>query len=153
MTLGLLPEPGAIFALPNNFLFPGLGFATAWAYTLGYALDIPDKAVNFAIYMGYWWPDINPAIWMSFFVFPPLIFNYLNARRYGDIDYALTSLKVLTVLIIIIVGFIIVGGGTNTVPLLATNNKTHEPIFCGSNLNQTDCLSPPGFRCTLPNTI
>jgi amino acid transporter len=157
--ISLLPEPGAPFSLPNNFLLRGIvrkcnkyfpdikGFATAYCYVLGYAFDIPDKAIAFSVYMGYWKPDVSPFVWISIFVIPPLIFNYFNARRYGDIEYTITAIKIVAILWIIVLGFIIVAGGTGIVPLLATNDNT-QPIFCGEN--QTDCLPAPGFKCKCP---
>jgi amino acid permease len=120
------------------------GFATAYCYVLGYAFDIPDKAIAFSIYMGYWCPDVSPFVWISIFILPPIVFNYFNARRYGDIEYTITAIKIVAILGIIVLGFIIVGGGTDTVALLATNNDT-QPVFCGGK--QTNCLLTPGFKC------
>ena len=142
--LGLLPEPGAVFGLPNDFLYPGIGFATAYCYTLAYALDIPDKATNFSIYMGFWFPDVSPYVWISIFIWFPLIFNYFNVRRYGNIEFTITSVKLLSLIAIVFIGFVTVAGGTDSVALLATDNN--QPVFCGGG-NQQNCLPSPGFIC------
>jgi amino acid transporter len=128
------------------------GVATAICYTLGYALDIPDKAISFAIYMSYWIPDrVSPLLslfWIFIFIWPPLIFNYFNVRKFGEIEFTLTSLKIFGIWGIIILGFVIVGGGTGREPLLATD-ANFEPIPC--SLNSTSCLGPsPGFICEHP---
>jgi len=122
------------------------GFATAFCYTLAYALDIPDKAIAFSIYMSYWKPlsHVSPFWWLFIFIILPFVFNALNVRRFAEFEYGLTLLKIMAILGIIVVGVIIVGGGTDHSPLLATNNDT-QPMFCG--LNQTNCLSTPGFIC------
>jgi len=125
--------------------FPELkGFATAYCYVLGYAFDIPDKAIAFSIYMGYWLPDVSFFVWLPIFILHPIFFNYFNVRRYGDIEYTITAIKIVVIVGIIVVGFIIVGGGTDTLPLLATDNDT-QPVFCGNN--QAGCLPARGFRC------
>jgi len=121
------------------------GFACAWCYTLGYALDIPDKAIAFSNYMAYWRPDDQPAIWITIFIIAPLLFNLLDVRRYGEIEFIFTTIKIYAIFGIIALGFIIIAGGTLTTPLLGTNNAA-QPVPCGNN--QTDpCLPLPGFKC------
>lgn len=118
------------------------GFAAAWFYAFGYALDVPVKANAFSIYMAYWFPDINPNAWITIFIILPVLFNLLNVRKYGEIEFFFTVIKVLTIFGAIIVGFVIVAGGTGKEPLLGTSNG--KPVPCG---NSTDCLPLPGFRC------
>lgn len=113
---------------------------------LGYALDIPDKAIAFSIYMGYWLPDVSPFLWLSIFILPPIFFNYFNVRRYGDIEYTVTAIKIVAIVGIIVVGVIILGGGTDTLRLLATNNHT-QPVFCADDTQPGPCLPAPGFSC------
>lgn len=97
--------------------------------------------------MAYWFPDKSPVIWTSSFPILPLIFNILNVRKYGEIEFFFASLKVITIVGIVVLGLVIVAGGSNGVPLLATNNKG-QPVSCA--LNQTDCLPAPGFECNPP---
>lgn len=103
--------------------------------------------------MTYWSSPAHVSlyVWITIFIIFPFFANYFTVRTLGEAEYILTSLKITAFLGITVLGFIIVGGGTDALPLLATNNNT-QPIFCG--LNQSNCLSPPGFRCKhLPNFI
>lgn len=126
------------------------GFAVAWCYFIGYALDLADKAIAFSIYMLRWFPDVPSAVWVSIFILLPLAFNLLNVRRYGEIEFTLTAIKIMAILGLIILGFLIAIGGTGTTQLLATNNAD-QPIPCGNN--QTGCLSAPGFKCKTPHKL
>jgi amino acid permease len=115
--------------------------------TIGYALDISDKAIAFSIYMAYWLPNTPPIIWISIFIILPLAFNLLNVRRFGDVEFTFTAVKVVTILGLIILGFVIAAGGVSKAPLLGTDIATGRPISCGAN--QTGCLSAPGFHCII----
>src|SRR5436190_1928847 len=130
----MLPLYGAIFSLPNRFWKPEIvripiicftdnkGFVCAWCYTIGYALDIPGKTIVFSRYMAYWRPDDSPFIWISIFIWIPLLFNLLNIRRYGEIEFVFTTIKIQGIFGIIILGCIIIAGGTLREPLLGTNS-------------------------------
>lgn len=117
----------------------------------GYAMDIPLKAVAFADYLGYW-TDMNQnghrvGAFVCFFVVP-LFFNCINVRKYGELEFWLTIIKVTTVLGLIILGIVIAAGGVAS-PLLGTD-ATFHPVPCPENaIGQ--CLSSPGFGCILLN--
>src|SRR6266496_1157656 len=117
-------------------------FSCGWCYILGYTLDFPTKAVFFSIYMSYWWPNVPPGIWITIFFVLPILFNFFNVRRYGEIEFFLTTLKILSILGLVIIGFIIVADGTRSELRLAldSNNRT---IPC---VNMTGCLPNPGFK-------
>jgi len=115
---------------------------------IGYALDIPIKAIAFSIYVSYWLPNSPPILWIFIFLILPLGLNLLNVRKIGEFEFTFTVIKVLTILGLIILGFIIVGGGTGRQPLLGTENG--KPVLCG---NSTDCLPPPGFTCIFLNFL
>lgn len=94
--------------------------------------------------MAYWHPDISPIIWIGIFIIFPFAFNFFNVRKYGEIEFVLTTIKVVTIAGVVILGFVIVAGGLTTSPLLATNSAS-QPVPCSQN--STNCLSAPGFKC------
>jgi hypothetical protein len=117
----------------------------------GYAIDIPNKAVAFADYLGYW-ADMNnkgnrAGAFVCFFAVP-LFFNCLNVRKYGRFEFGLTLIKIMTVLGLIILG-IVIGAGGVTSPLLGTSAE-YRPVPCAKNAIGQQCLSPPGFACKHP---
>ena len=87
----------------------------------------------------------NAAAIVVFFI-PPILINVLNVRKYGEVEFWMTTIKLTTLLGLIILGVVIAAGGVSS-PLLGTNANYH-PVPC----NQTDinhqCLPKAGFICS-----
>lgn len=139
--VSFLPLPGSIFTLANRFLTPGIGFAGGCLYCFGYAVDFPNKAVAFANYMSYW-SDKPRVLWISIFFVFPIAFNILNVRKYGEVEYWFTAIKVVTIVGLIICGLLIAMNVTGTA-LLGTDNNL-RPVPCANN-TIGQCLTAPGF--------
>lgn len=121
-------------------------------YIFGYAIDIPNKAVAFADYLGYW-VDMNSngsraGAFIGFFVVLLFVNWSLSVRSYGRLEFVLTLIKVITVLGLTILGIVIAAGGV-TSPLLGTSAE-YRPVPCADNAVGAQCLSPPGFGCKYP---
>lgn len=157
--IALLPIRGAVFMLPYRFLYRGVvysskvlrlinqGFACGWIYIFGYVMDFANKAVAFSEYLTYWTGSLNQkghavAEITCFFVVPILV-NILNVRKYGEVEFWLTAIKVGVIVIIIIVGFVIAVGGSPS-PMLGTDPITFKPIPCNATLG--NCTSGPGIH-------
>ena len=83
-------------------------------------------------------------MWITIFIVFPFFANKFTVPTLRETEYILTSLKITAIIKVIVLGFVIVSGGTDTVPLLVISNNT-QLIFC--DFNESNCLSPPGFRC------
>ena len=114
--------------------------------TTSYVLPFPLLAA--AEIMAFWLPNINPAVWITVFFLVPITFNFFNVRKYGELEYWLTSVKVVACVGIIILGILLPMDASTSQPLLGTNNVngTLQLIPC---LNSTtdDCVPQPGFSC------
>jgi amino acid permease len=74
--------------------------------------------------------------------------NLLNVRIYGEVEFWLTAIKILTIVVIILVGFVIVAGGAPQ-PLLGLNAQ-YRVVPCSANDPKVaECVPPPGFSRTL----
>ena len=94
-----------------------------------------------------YWPlakNVHSALWIIIFTAFPFAFNLLYVRRYGEFEYWITMIKVVTLIVIILLGILLPLGATGGPPLLATNGI--EPVLCESV--NSDCLLSPGFNCT-----
>ena len=88
--------------------------------------------------------DQGIEIWLFFLI--PVLVNILNVRRYGEIEFWLTAVKIQAILVIIIVGFVIAAGGRPQ--LLGTDLTQYNVVPCSPNVT---CVPPPGFpRILLP---
>jgi len=125
------------------------GFACGWIYIFGYVIDFANKAVAFSQYITYWSGSQNQTghsiVEITCFFVVPILVNILTVRKYGEVEFWLTAIKVQVILVIIITGFVIaVGGGPS--PKLGTDFSTYQVIEC----NDVNCTSPPGIHRLFP---
>jgi yeast amino acid transporter len=113
----------------------------------------PAKLVAASSLMTFWVPKdrIDPAIWISLYAISPIIFNMFNVRRYGEIEFWLTTLKVVTIIGLIFMGLLLAMGASNYTLLLGTDGE-HNLIPC-DNPSIDNCVQPPGFNCITLFTI
>jgi amino acid permease len=113
------------------------------------AMGISTPLVAVASRMTFWVPQshIGSAVWISVYLIFPIAFNFFNVRRYGEIEYWLTSLKTATCVGLIILGILLpldVYAGPRK---LGTLGNTHL-IECINPITDR-CVPNPGFNCTL----
>ncbi|KAL1901809.1 hypothetical protein Sste5346_001512 [Sporothrix stenoceras] len=123
------PMPGGQFALAARFVSPELGFAMGWLYWYNYIVVLPAEMSAAAVLISYWTPagDVdstctagicNNAMWVGLLLIFVFVINYAGTRIYGEMEFWFASIKVVTILGLIIAGIVIsAGGGPN-----------HEPI-------------------------
>jgi len=113
-------------------------------------IDFANKAVAFSQYMTYWTGPANQqghsvAEITCFFIIPVVI-NVLNVRKYGEVEFWLTAIKVQIIVVIIIVAFVIAAGGAPA-QLLGTDGLANV-VECTPILQAAgNCTDPPGFVC------
>ena len=126
------------------------GFACGWAYWFAYCIGFAAQLVTIQNIFAVWLPDKSKypsEIWITVFLILPVLFNYLNVRRYGEIEYWLTVIKVATFVGIIILGILLPMHASPDAVLLGTS-ADYQPVVCTENaLNGTACLEPQGFDC------
>jgi amino acid permease len=145
---------------------------TGWSYWLAYTIGVASQLIAAANIMDFWpaTRNINPAAWITIFFIPPLLFNNFNVRRYGEFEYWLTVIKIVTVVGLIVLGIFLPLNASPSERLLRTVlldnttsavegttvylNSTSSDLLlpCPSNatgLNFT-CVGTPGFGCKNP---
>ena len=97
--------------------------------------------------MYYWLPGVAPSVWIGVFFVLPICFNLLNVRKVGEIEFTFTTIKVLTLVGLVIFGCVIIAGGVDG-PFLSGLDSNYHPVTCDQN-NGTigTCISPRGFNC------
>jgi len=112
-------------------------------------MAFPAKLVAAASLMRFWVSAdrINPSVWISVYGVLPITFNMFNVRRYGEIEFWLTSVKVATCLGLIILGLLLPMGASDDAPLLGTS-PTGVLIPC-TDPTIDNCVQTPGFNCMI----
>ncbi|WVQ82120.1 hypothetical protein IAT38_004248 [Cryptococcus sp. DSM 104549] len=114
----LYPVAGAFTHYAARFVDPALGFATGINYWYSYAITIPTEIVAGTIIISYWDTTTNAAAYISVLFVSILIINFLGARAYGEAEFWFSSIKVITIVGLIILGIILMcGGGPNHDPI------------------------------------
>lgn len=97
--------------------------------------------------MAIWLSDENYAyMWITIFFIIIVLFNFLNVRRYGEIEFWLTVTKLVTIVGIIILGLVLVTGASAKTRQLGTSSD-NTAITCPSNSTEGQCVPAPGFAC------
>jgi amino acid permease len=116
-------------------------------YNCSYAMGIPTPLVAAANITSFWAPtnQLNPGLWISVYLVAPIAFNFFNVRRYGEIEFWLASIKVITCVGLVVLGFLLLMGAS-TAPLLLGTDPNHNIIPCTNNTSD-NCVQMPGFNC------
>ena len=105
-----LPVSGSFSTYSTRFVDPALGFAMGWNYWFNWAITLAVDISTAAIVMQFWLPHIPG--WIFSLIALVLIFtiNALSVRSFGETEYWLSLIKVITVLIFIAVGVLTIFG-------------------------------------------
>ncbi|KAL9935452.1 hypothetical protein V8E36_005800 [Tilletia maclaganii] len=104
--ISYLPIPGGYIKLAERFVDPALGFASGWMYWFNWAIILPAELAAAAVLINYWSP-LNPAIWISICLVLVITINFLGARAYGETEFWFCSIKVITIIGLIILSFLL----------------------------------------------
>jgi amino acid transporter len=119
------PLAGGQFALADRFVSPELGFAMGWLFWYNYIVVLPAELSAAAVLVSYWTPAgqvdstctsavCSNALWIGIFLIVVYAINYAGTRVYGEMEFWFCSIKVITIVGLIILGIIIsAGGGPN----------------------------------------
>ena len=109
----LFPVSGAFTHYAARFVDPAMGFALGWNYWYSWAITIPVE-ISAAQVCIQWWPGgehLSPAIFITVFWVAITASNAVNVRVYGEAEFWLALMKIITVLGLMILGIIITAGG------------------------------------------
>ena len=95
--------------------------------------------------MTFWKNPLPLPAWIAIFLVIPILFNLFNVRRYGEIEFWLTSLKVTLIVGLIFLG-VLLPMGASTRSLLLGTSEQYQPVDCSKNVIG-ECLPSPGFNC------
>ncbi|KAI0093421.1 amino acid permease-domain-containing protein [Irpex rosettiformis] len=106
------PVAGSFNAYATRFFSPSYGFALSWNYWFNDAVSVASDLTAAQLVLQFWTPWHSWVISLLFWVFLVVV-NSTHVRAYGELEYWLSSLKVATIVVFIIIG-ILVNVGVNT---------------------------------------
>ncbi|KAL8305815.1 hypothetical protein RB597_003491 [Gaeumannomyces tritici] len=99
-----LPVSGGFTVYAGRFVDRSLGFAMGWIYWFSWAITFALEVTISGLIIQYWAPEANLNIFVSVFWAAITVLNFLPVNFYGEVEFWLALIKVITV-----VGFILFG--------------------------------------------
>lgn len=106
-----LPVAGGHTSLAFRFFSPSMGFTLGWAYWYTWSVCLATELAASAILIRFWTTSISPALWMIIFLIGVALINLGGARLYGEMEFWFCSIKIVTIVGVVILGIILDLGG------------------------------------------
>ncbi|TDZ38821.1 Proline-specific permease [Colletotrichum spinosum] len=109
-----MPATGGFIRHATKFVEPALGAATGWNFWYTMSISVPAEISAAATLVQFWNDSVNPAVWITIFLIFIIVINFCGVRLYGETEVVFASLKIMTIVGLIIGGLVInLGGGPN----------------------------------------
>ncbi|ROW09870.1 hypothetical protein VPNG_06300 [Cytospora leucostoma] len=107
-----LPLKGATIPyFVERFVEPSLAFAAGWNYWYAYAILFAAEASAGPIIISYWDTPVPSAAWIAIILLVNLALNIFAVKIFGEAEFWFASIKLLTIVGLIIVSLVIMCGG------------------------------------------
>ncbi|KAL2423846.1 Dicarboxylic amino acid permease [Exophiala dermatitidis] len=108
-----LPLSSGFTGYAVRFCDPALGFALGWTYWFKYIIVTPNQLTAGALIIQYWVDreKVNPGVWIAVFWVAIVFINYFGIRFFGELEFWLSTLKVIVIIGIIILSLVLALGG------------------------------------------
>lgn len=109
-----LPHASGFSGYATRFVDPALGFALGWTYWCKYIITTPNQLTATALIIQYWCPPdkVNPGVFIAVFLVVIIAINYFGIRFFGELEFWLSSVKVVVIIGVILLSFLLaVGAG------------------------------------------
>lgn len=105
-----LPVSGSFSEYATRFIDPAVGFALGWNYWLNWAITLAVDVSTTAIVTHYWLPQVPGWAISLFFLALIVMLNLVSVKAFGETEYWLAMVKVITVLVFLGVGLLSIVG-------------------------------------------
>ncbi|CCL99148.1 uncharacterized protein FIBRA_01163 [Fibroporia radiculosa] len=106
-----LPHKKGFSGYATRFVDPAFGFALGWNYVLKYLIVAPNNINAAGVVVQYWTTKVNLGVWMAVFIVFAFTVNLLGVRVFGELEFWFSSLKIITLIGLLLMGIIIDLGG------------------------------------------
>lgn len=109
-----IPHTSGFAGYATRFVDPALGFALGWTYWCKYIITTPNQLTATALIISEWKSrsEVNPGVWIAIFLVAICAINYFGIKFFGELEFWLSSIKVITIVGVIILSFLLaVGAG------------------------------------------
>lgn len=106
------PVSGSFSSYATRFIDPSLGFTMGWLYYIMWALVSSVDVMVAASVIHYWnvFHFFSPLTWSLIFITLLLLLNIFTVKAFGETEFWLSLIKVITIIVFIIIGFLMIFG-------------------------------------------
>jgi len=148
-----IPHSSGFAGYATRFCDPALGFALGWTYWCKYIITTPNQLTASALIIQEWKTaeEVNPGVWVAVFLVVIVGINYFGIKFFGELEFWLSSIKVVTIVGVILLSFLLaVGAG----PQDATGFKYYKnPGAFKTYIDTGDAGRFYGFWASLVNAV
>lgn len=107
-----LPLESGFTGYAARFCDPALGFSLGYTYWFKYIIVTPNQLTAGALVIQYWVDreTVNPGVFIAIFLVAIIAINYLGIRFFGEFEFWLSSIKVVTICGLILLSLILMLG-------------------------------------------
>jgi len=100
----------------SEYISPLAGYLTGWMFALSLILVCIADVSAFAIYMKFWFPEVDAWIWVTAIILFIGALNLCAVKIFGEMEFWLSIIKVTAIIAMIVGGLCIIvfGFGTKT---------------------------------------
>ncbi|KAJ4297344.1 hypothetical protein N0V88_004262 [Collariella sp. IMI 366227] len=95
----------------DRYVDRSLAFASGWNYWYAYAILVAAEASAGAILLDYWETPVHSAVWITIILVVCLALNIIAVEVFGEAEFWFASIKLITIIGLVIVGIVIMAGG------------------------------------------
>ncbi|WP_170999546.1 amino acid permease [Paucilactobacillus kaifaensis] len=127
------PGTGSFADYATQYVHPLAGYLAKWANVFEYIVVGMSEVVAATEYLKYWWGDVSPFIAGIVIILFLVLANLASAKAYGSLEFWFAMIKVITIIMMIILGFMVIlfGFGNGGHPLGFSNLWSHGGFFTG----------------------
>ncbi|GAA5806040.1 amino acid permease/ SLC12A domain-containing protein [Helicostylum pulchrum] len=119
MSLGemsaLIPVAGSFSHFAYRFADPSLGFMLGWVYWANWAVGVAAELTGVSMIMEFWITSINSVVWAVICLAILVALNVFSVKGYGEVEYWISFVKIIVVVIFVIVGICVDTGAVGGV--------------------------------------
>ncbi|PTH58547.1 amino acid permease [Staphylococcus agnetis] len=106
------PVSGSFSSYATRFVDSSLGFTMGWLYWLIWALVTSVDIIIATKVLSYWntFSFFSPLVWSILFLSILLLLNVFSVKAFGEAEFWLSLIKVLTIIVFIILGVLMIFG-------------------------------------------
>lgn len=105
-----LPVSGSFATYSRRFVDPALGFAMGWNYWFNWAITVAVDVSTCALVLKFWFPHVPSWIFSLLALLLVFLINAISVKSFGETEYWLSLIKIVTVIIFLIVGVLTIFG-------------------------------------------